>query len=65
MIFTGNWTVLWVLLCFIRLKTMTDVFLLNLVISDILLAVSLPLWAYTSQNLGSCKFITGVYQVGF
>ncbi|XP_061572393.1 C-C chemokine receptor type 5 isoform X2 [Cololabis saira] len=61
----GNCTVLWVLLRHIKLRTMTDVFLLNLVLSDLLMAVTLPVWAHTSQNLVSCKLITGVYQLGF
>lgn len=62
--FIGNTTVLWVLLRYIKLKTMTDICLLNLAVSDLILAVSLPLWAYNSQNFASCKLITGVYQVG-
>ncbi|XP_008290969.1 C-C chemokine receptor type 4 isoform X2 [Stegastes partitus] len=61
----GNSTVLWVLLRYIKLKTMTDVCLLNLALSDLLLTVSLPLWAYSSQSLVSCKVMTGVYQLGF
>ncbi|XP_030606536.1 C-C chemokine receptor type 8 [Archocentrus centrarchus] len=61
----GNSTVLWVLLRHVKLRTMTDVCLLNLTLSDLLLAVSLPLWAYSSQNFESCKLITGVYQLGF
>lgn len=44
---------------------MTDVCLLNLALSDSILAVSLPLWVYSSQNTATCKLITGVYQVGF
>lgn len=60
----GNTTVLWILLRFIKLKTMTDVCLLNLALSDLILAASLPLWAYNSQNLVLCKLMTGVYQVG-
>lgn len=43
---------------------MTDVCLLNLALSDLILAVSLPLWAYNSQNLALCKLMTAVYQVG-
>ncbi|XP_017265400.1 C-C chemokine receptor type 4 [Kryptolebias marmoratus] len=61
----GNWTVLWVLLRYTKLRTMTDVFLFNLVMSDLLLAVSLPIWAYSSENIASCKLITGLYQLGF
>nr|WKF45158.1 C-C chemokine receptor type 2-like isoform X1 [Epinephelus akaara] len=61
----GNSTVLWILLRHIKLKTMTDVCLLNLALSDLILAVSLPLWAHNIQNLASCKLMTGVYQLGF
>ncbi|XP_070691950.1 C-C chemokine receptor type 4 [Pempheris klunzingeri] len=61
----GNATVLWILLQHIKLRTMTDVCLLNLVLSDLILAASLPLWAYNSENLVSCKLMTGVYQLGF
>ncbi|XP_028984514.1 C-C chemokine receptor type 2 isoform X2 [Betta splendens] len=61
----GNTTVLWVLLRYIKLRTMTDVCLLNLVVSDFMVAVSLPLWVIDSQNLASCKLIAGVYQLGF
>ncbi|XP_068996137.1 C-C chemokine receptor type 4 isoform X2 [Embiotoca jacksoni] len=61
----GNCTVLWVLLRHIKLKTMTDVCLFNLSVSDLVLAVSLPLWGPGSQNLVLCKLITGIYQLGF
>ncbi|XP_067368051.1 C-C chemokine receptor type 8 isoform X2 [Channa argus] len=61
----GNITVLWVLLRYMKLKTMTDVCLLNLALSDLVLAVSLPIWVYSFQDLVSCKLITGVYQLGF
>lgn len=42
---------------------MTDVGLLNLALSDLILAVSLPMWASHSQNIVSCKLLTGIYQV--
>lgn len=61
---TGNTTVLWLLLRYIKLKTMTDVCLLNLALSDLILAVTLPLWAYNTPNVASCKIMTGVYEVG-
>ncbi|XP_026226644.1 C-C chemokine receptor type 8-like, partial [Anabas testudineus] len=61
----GNIIVLYVLLRHIKLRTMTDVCLLNLALSDFILAVSLPLWVYNSQSLASCKLMTGVYQLGF
>lgn len=43
---------------------MTDVCLLNLALSDLIIAVTLPLWASLTPNLVSCKIMTGVYQVG-
>lgn len=53
----------WVLLQFIKLKTMADVCLLNLALSDLIFAVSLPLWASIPKNVGLCKLMTGIYQV--
>ncbi|XP_029307831.1 C-C chemokine receptor type 2-like [Cottoperca gobio] len=61
----GNTTILWVLLRHIKLKSVTDICLFNLALSDLILAGSLPLWVNNSQNLASCKLLTGVYQVGF
>uniref|UniRef100_H3DP69 Si:cabz01093077.1 n=1 Tax=Tetraodon nigroviridis TaxID=99883 RepID=H3DP69_TETNG len=61
----GNSTVIWVLLQFIKLKTMADVCLLNLALSDLIFAVSLPLWAFNFQILALCKVMTAIYQVGF
>nr|XP_057910100.1 C-C chemokine receptor type 4 [Doryrhamphus excisus] len=61
----GNTAVLWILHRFIKLKTLTDVCLLNLAVSDLTLAASLLLWAYDSHNLALCKLATGVYQLGF
>uniref|UniRef100_A0AAV2MBJ7 G-protein coupled receptors family 1 profile domain-containing protein n=1 Tax=Knipowitschia caucasica TaxID=637954 RepID=A0AAV2MBJ7_KNICA len=60
----GNVTVMWVLLRLIKMKTMTDVCLLNLAASDLVMAASLPLLATSSLNLVSCKVIRGVYQLG-
>uniref|UniRef100_A0A4W5P012 Si:cabz01093077.1 n=1 Tax=Hucho hucho TaxID=62062 RepID=A0A4W5P012_9TELE len=67
---TGNSLVLWVLLKYMKLKTMTDICLLNLALSDLLLALSLPLWAYHAQGHefegdSPCKIMAGVYQVCF
>ncbi|XP_047455307.1 C-C chemokine receptor type 4 [Mugil cephalus] len=61
----GNSAVLWVLLRYIKLKTMTDVCLLNLALSDLLVALSLPVWASGYQDFVACKLTTGVYQLGF
>ncbi len=42
----GNLVVVWIYLNFRRrLKTMTDVYLLNLAVADLLFLVTLPLWA--------------------
>ncbi|XP_061676508.1 C-C chemokine receptor type 8 [Syngnathoides biaculeatus] len=61
----GNASVLWILQRYVKLKTLTDVCLLNLALSDLSLALSLLLWAYNSQSLAACKVATGVYQLGF
>ncbi|KAJ7985628.1 hypothetical protein DPEC_G00354040 [Dallia pectoralis] len=66
---TGNGLVIWVLLRYMKLKTMTDICLLNLALSDLLLCLSLPLWAYQAQGHvftgdSPCKIMAGVYQVG-
>ncbi|XP_056142708.1 CX3C chemokine receptor 1 [Lampris incognitus] len=67
----GNATILWVLLRYMKLKAMTDICLFNLALSDLILALSLPLFAYKSHNhlgfyrLPLCKLKTGVYQLGF
>ncbi|KAG7474783.1 hypothetical protein JOB18_016663 [Solea senegalensis] len=61
----GNSTVVWVVLRYIKLRTMTDVCLLNLALSDLMVALSLPIWAHNFQTLASCKLVTGVYQLGF
>ncbi|KAL6108916.1 ccr4 [Pungitius sinensis] len=61
----GNITVLWVLLRYIKLRTMTDVCLLNLALSDLIQATTLPLWGRNDTNLASCKLMTGGYQLGF
>lgn len=62
--YIGNSTVVWVLLRSIKLKTMADVCLLNLALSDLIFAASLPLWSFNSQSLVLCKVMTAIYQVG-
>ncbi|XP_030639108.1 C-C chemokine receptor type 8 [Chanos chanos] len=66
----GNATVLWVLIRLLRLKNMTDVCLLNLALSDLLMVLSLPLWALNFQDFYfdsdiACKAKSGMYQVSF
>ncbi|NXS09914.1 CCR8 protein, partial [Neodrepanis coruscans] len=67
----GNVLVLWVLIAFRKIKTMTDVYLLNLTISDLLFVFSLPfLVQYSIVNQWTfgnamCKIISSAYFIGF
>ncbi|XP_075405085.1 C-C chemokine receptor type 5-like [Tenrec ecaudatus] len=68
--FVGNMLVVLTLINCKKLKSMTDIYLLNLAISDLLFLLTLPFWAHyaTSQwNLGNttCKFLTALYFMGF
>ncbi|XP_066546745.1 C-C chemokine receptor type 4 [Amia ocellicauda] len=66
----GNSVVLLILIRCIKLKNMTDVCLLNLAISDLLLVLSLPFWAFYTSGYEVvsnvlCKTIVGMYRIGF
>lgn len=66
----GNILVIVVLFKYKRLKSMTDVYLLNLAISDLLFVFSLPFWSYFTLDqwvFGTpwCKIISWIYLVGF
>ncbi|XP_074842170.1 C-C chemokine receptor type 4 [Carettochelys insculpta] len=66
----GNTLVILVLFKYKRLKSMTDIFLLNLAISDLLFVFSLPFWSYYAADQwvfgdGLCKIISWIYLVGF
>ncbi|XP_063331617.1 C-C chemokine receptor type 7 [Pelmatolapia mariae] len=66
----GNMLVILTYFYFKRLKTMTDVYLLNLSFADLLFALSLPFWAANSMaewvlGLGLCKAIYTIYKVSF
>ncbi|XP_015210210.2 chemokine XC receptor 1-like [Lepisosteus oculatus] len=66
---TGNVLVLCVLAKYEDMKKVTNIFILNLAISDLVFASSLPFWAvYHSYHwiFGSfmCKLISGVYFIG-
>ncbi|CAJ1053050.1 C-C chemokine receptor type 7 [Xyrichtys novacula] len=66
----GNLLVILTFLYFKRLKTMTDVYLLNLSIADLVFALSLPFWAANSiakweLGIGVCKLMNTVYKVSF
>ncbi|NXV73277.1 CCR8 protein, partial [Atlantisia rogersi] len=67
----GNALVVWVLTVFKKVKAMTDIYLLNLAISDLLFVFSLPFLAnYTIRRhwtFGNvmCKIISSAYFIGF
>ncbi|XP_024145987.1 C-C chemokine receptor type 7 isoform X1 [Oryzias melastigma] len=66
----GNLLVILTVFHFKRLKTMTDVYLLNLSFADLLFALSLPFWAANSMAewvLGQlvCKSMHTIYKVSF
>ncbi|KAK3550840.1 hypothetical protein QTP70_006162 [Hemibagrus guttatus] len=68
--FLGNMLVLWVILRCAHMKSMTDVSLLNLAISDLLLIFTLPFLAHHARSSwvfgnGMCKLVLGVYYIGF
>ncbi|KAM9844473.1 C-C chemokine receptor type 7-like [Aulostomus maculatus] len=66
----GNLAVIWIYLNFRhRLKTMTDVYLLNLAVADLLFLITLPLWATEAiaegWSFGSalCKVNSALYKI--
>ncbi|XP_054847812.1 C-C chemokine receptor type 5-like [Eublepharis macularius] len=66
----GNALVVMVLVRYKKIKSMTDVYLINLAISDLLFIFSLPFWAYNAADqwvfgTGMCKFLSGIYLAGF
>ncbi|XP_060104883.1 C-C chemokine receptor type 5-like [Heteronotia binoei] len=66
----GNALVVMILMRYKKIKSMTDVYLLNLAISDLLFIFSLPLWAYNAADqwvFGNvmCKILSGIYLAGF
>ncbi|XP_068863588.1 C-C chemokine receptor type 8-like [Aphelocoma coerulescens] len=67
----GNALVVWILTVCMKIKTMTDVYLLNLTVSDLLLVFSLPFlvqYSIMSQWIfgnALCKIISSIYFIGF
>ncbi|XP_040900371.1 C-C chemokine receptor type 5 isoform X2 [Toxotes jaculatrix] len=66
----GNSLVICVIACGVRLRSMTDVCLLNLAIADFLLACSLPFLAHQAWDqwlFGDtmCKVVLGIYHIVF
>ncbi|XP_078391588.1 C-C chemokine receptor type 4-like [Cetorhinus maximus] len=66
----GNILVLWTLLKQKLLKNMTDIYLFNLALCDLLFVITLPFWAYSAANEwiwgdACCKIINVCYILGY
>lgn len=66
----GNLLVILTFLYFKRLKTMTDVYLLNLSFADLVFALTLPFWTANSVakwvlGIVVCKIMNTIYKVSF
>lgn len=67
----GNGLVVLILIRYKKLKSMTDIYLLNLAISDLLYIFSLPFWAYYAAHnnwvfgAAMCRILSAVYDAGF
>ncbi|XP_052000692.1 C-C chemokine receptor type 5-like [Xyrauchen texanus] len=68
--FLGNMLVVWVLLMGVKMRSMTDVCLLNLALADLLLVSSLPFLAHYGTHqwiFGGfmCTIVLSAYHIGF
>lgn len=68
--FLGNALVVCVILMAAKLKSMTDVCLLNLALADLVLVLSLPFLAHYAGHSwvfgnAMCKLVLGLYYIGF
>ncbi|XP_078284229.1 chemokine XC receptor 1-like [Rhinoraja longicauda] len=66
----GNILVLWILIRYEKLKTMANIFILNLVCSDLIFACTLPFWAvdHTHEWIfgkAMCKIISMIFFIGY
>lgn len=66
----GNSLVLVIYVCYQKLKSLTDVFLMNLPLADLVFICTLPFWAYAGIHewiFGSfmCKTLLGIYTLNF
>ncbi|KAG8521487.1 C-X-C chemokine receptor type 6 [Galemys pyrenaicus] len=66
----GNSVVLVIYLFYQKLKSLTDMFLMNLPLADLLFVCTLPFWAYAGIHewvFGNimCKILLGVYTLNF
>lgn len=68
--YLGNWLVIFIIYKYEKLNTVTNIFLLNLVFSNILFASSLPFWATYHMSewifgIALCKMVSSAYFIGF
>lgn len=68
--YLGNGLVLFIIYKYEKLATVTNIFLLNLVLSNLLFASSLPFWAtyHLSEwifGMALCKIVSSAYFIGF
>ncbi|XP_072417088.1 C-C chemokine receptor type 4-like [Chiloscyllium punctatum] len=66
----GNTLVLWAVLKHRRLKKLTDIYLLNLSLCDLLFVSTLPFWAYYAAKQwifgeAFCKIVSAAYELGY
>ncbi|XP_078275418.1 C-C chemokine receptor type 7-like [Rhinoraja longicauda] len=66
----GNLLVIVTYVLYVKQKTMTDVYVMNLAIADLIFLCTLPFWAIDAYNewiFGTlmCKIMNGVYTVNF
>ncbi|XP_006893025.1 PREDICTED: c-C chemokine receptor type 5 [Elephantulus edwardii] len=68
--FVGNLLVVLTLINCKKLKSMTDIYLLNLAVSDLLFLLTLPFWAHYATDgwvfgEAACRLFTGLYHTGY
>ncbi|XP_036123149.1 C-C chemokine receptor type 2 [Molossus molossus] len=68
--FVGNLLVVLILINCKKLKSMTDIYLLNLAVSDLLFLLTFPVWIHSAADSwvfgnAMCKAFTGIYHVGY
>ncbi|XP_068594035.1 C-C chemokine receptor type 4-like [Cebidichthys violaceus] len=68
--YLGNGLILFIIYKFEKLCTVTNIFLLNLVLSNLLFAASLPFWATYHMSewifgMVLCKMVSSAYFIGF
>ncbi|XP_073493715.1 C-C chemokine receptor type 3-like [Phyllobates terribilis] len=66
----GNGLILYLLLKYENIKTVTNFFILNLVFSDLLFTLPLPFWGYYHRHQWifgrtSCKMLASMFYIGF